>query len=65
LKEKLGVSPKQYIDEVRIDKAKRLLKETSLSITQIASSVGFPDVLSFSKFFSSKAKQSPTHYRNA
>lgn len=63
-KEKTGVSPKQYIDELRIDKAKRLLNDTSLSITQIASSVGFPDVLSFSKFFSAREKQSPTNYRN-
>ena len=62
-KEKTGVSPKRYIDELRIDKAKRLLKDTSLSVTQIASSVGFPDVLSFSKFFSAKVKKSPTTYR--
>ena len=62
-KDKIGVSPKKYIDDLRFSKAKRLLKETSLSVTQIATSVGFPDVLSFSKFFKAKEKKSPVNYR--
>jgi AraC-like DNA-binding protein len=62
-KERVGLSPKQYIDELRLEKAKRLLRESALPITQIANSVGFSDVLDFSKFFSTKEKISPSNFR--
>jgi transcriptional regulator GlxA family with amidase domain len=39
------------------------LTETNISITDIAISVGFDDVLSFSKFFSKYEKISPSQYR--
>ncbi|MBE6542116.1 MAG: AraC family transcriptional regulator [Ruminococcaceae bacterium] len=59
----LGVPPKQYISDCRLTQAKKLLSETDLSVTEIAHSIGFHDVLAFSKFFSSKTKISPTKYR--
>jgi AraC-like DNA-binding protein len=62
-KEKSGLSPKQYIDNYRIQKAKFLLKNTELTITQIAASVGMPDALAFSKFFSKNVGASPSVYR--
>ena len=62
-KEKFSVSTKQYINEYKIHKAKKLLIETDLSVTQIASSVGFCDVLSFSKFFSKNVGISPQNFR--
>ena len=62
-KNNFGISTKQYINEVRLKKAKKLLCDTELSITQISASVGFSDVLSFSKFFSKKVGLSPQNYR--
>ena len=62
-KEQLGESPKQYILSQRLLYAKKLLAESELSVTQVATSVGFPDVFSFSKFFMSKTGQSPQSYR--
>ncbi len=62
-KNKFGISTKQYINDCRLKKAKKLLSETELSITQIAASVGFNDVLAFSKFFSKNADISPQNYR--
>ena len=62
-KGKSGLSPKQYIDNCRIQKAKFLLKNTELTITQIAASVGMPDALAFSKFFSKNVGVSPSVYR--
>lgn len=62
-KKKFGISTKQYINEYRITFAKKLLKESNLSVTQVAASVGFNDVLSFSKFFSKNIGISPLNYR--
>lgn len=62
-REKTGISPKQYIDACKLTQAKSLLKETDMTITQVANSIGFSDVLAFSKFFSAKEKISPTNYR--
>ena len=61
--EKFGKSPKQYINHRKLEYAGKLLKETDLTITQIAASVGFGDVLAFSKFFSGHVGVSPRKYR--
>ena len=58
-----GKSPKQFINDMRLSVAKSLIKETNVCISDVARSVGYPDVLSFSKFFSSKIGMSPTTYR--
>lgn len=62
-KDKLGISPKQYISNLKLNTAEKFLKESTLSITEIANSVGFQDVLSFSRFFSCKNGVSPTKFR--
>ena len=58
-----GISPKQYLTELRLINAKRFLRETEHSISEIAISIGFPDVLSFSKFFKSHIGVSPSDFR--
>ena len=58
-----GKSPKQYIDGQKLYKAKRLLKETDMSISEIGKSVGYGDYLSFSRFFSRNTGLSPGNYR--
>ena len=58
-----GISPKQYINDLRIRSAKALLRDTEYSVTEIGESVGFGDVLTFSRFFSKFAGISPTAYR--
>lgn len=62
---RFDLSPKQYISQCKLHQAKKLLTETDLSVTQVAASVGFPDVLSFSKFFSAKVGVSPLHFRTS
>ena len=57
-------SPKEYIERKRYDLACELLSTGSFSITEIAHAVGFPDVCSFSRFFSKRAGISPTKYKN-
>ncbi len=59
-----GVSPKQYLSSVRLEYAKKQLRETELSVSEIAFSVGFFDSLAFSRFFSKKTGgESPSAYR--
>lgn len=59
----LGKSPKEYLNKIRIDRAKKLLKETSLSISYIGDSVGYDDSLAFSSFFKRHTGVSPREYR--
>lgn len=58
-----GKAPKEYLSEYRIEKACDLLRETELSISTIAYSVGFDNNLYFSKVFKKYRKVSPSIYR--
>ncbi|MEC0169615.1 AraC family transcriptional regulator [Paenibacillus graminis] len=62
-KQKTGLSPKQYLLKMRMDKAKSLLSGT-LTIDQVASSVGFNDALYFSRQFRKFSGMSPSEYRS-
>ena len=59
---KYNISPKQYILDVRMQKAKRLLTESEYSISAIAEECGFSSVYSFSRAFKEKIALSPTEY---
>lgn len=61
--EKYSVSPKQYLMDLKLKKARRLLTTTELSVSVIASSLGFDDQLAFSKNFKKEYSVSPTEYR--
>ena len=50
-KQKTGISPKEFLRNCRIEKAEKLLTETTLSVSDIAGQVGYPDPFTFSKFF--------------
>jgi two-component system response regulator YesN len=52
-----------YIRERRILKAQQLLRDTSMSIKEIAGSVGFSTPEYFSRVFSRYLGQSPTAFR--
>ena len=58
-----GTSPLQYVANVRINEAKRLLSTTNMSVKEIASKTGFYDLYHFSKRFKAKTGYSPTDYR--
>ncbi len=61
--EKYDVSPKQYLMNLKLKKAGRLLTTTELNISVIASSLGFDDQLSFTKCFKKYFNISPSEYR--
>lgn len=62
-KQKTGLSPKQYLLNVRLKRAKELLLNTEYPINEISATVGFSDPLYFSKLFLKKAGLSPSLYR--
>ncbi|ASS74221.1 hypothetical protein CIG75_03960 [Tumebacillus algifaecis] len=62
-KEMMGISPLQFLHDVRIEKSKGLLKEGHLSTTQISFDVGFSSLSHFSKVFKEKTGMTPKRYR--
>ncbi len=62
-KEELGITFVEYLTRVRMEAAKKLLKETTLSIVAIASEVGYEDASYFSKVFKKATGISPNQYR--
>lgn len=64
-KAQTGDSPVQYINKVRIDRAKQLLRSTTLPIAEISSAVGFEDSFYFARQFSKATGFSPRDYRKA
>jgi len=58
----LGQSPIDYLTEYRINEACELIKNTNLSISQIAVSVGFFDQFYFSRVFKKIKKIPPSKY---
>ena len=61
---RFGMSPQKYLLKTRMQKAKELLEDTTLSIKEVASSVGYTSVPSFSSAYSKYFSSSPLEYRN-
>jgi AraC-like DNA-binding protein len=59
----IGTSPIDYLIQLRIDEASRLLSSTERSITDIAFAVGFQDSNYFSRQFRKTLGLSPRSYR--
>lgn len=53
----------QYLQQVRIDNAKELLKNTNLSISEVAASVGYSDSSYFTAQFKKSISLPPKEYR--
>lgn len=62
-KKEVGIGFVEYVNSVRIDVSKDLLKGNKYSIGQIASKVGFSDPKHFSKLFKKKTSTTPKEYR--
>ncbi|WIV19968.1 AraC family transcriptional regulator [Paenibacillus polygoni] len=58
-----GISPMKYMQQLRMNEAESLLIHSSYKLGEIAQSVGYPDLFSFSKAFKNYAGISPARYR--
>ncbi len=63
LKKSVGMSLRQYINDIRITETKRLLIESDLQIKEIAFKVGYRHLSSFNRAFSEDMKMSPAEFR--
>jgi AraC-like DNA-binding protein len=65
LQHKFNMAFKQYLNEIRITEAKRLLKDTDRTITEIAFSVGYNNVTHFNRVFRQDVGIAPSTYRES
>lgn len=62
-KYKTGKTPIQFVSEIRVAHACRLLKNTNLSLKEICYDSGFNNFVSFHKTFKEQLALTPTQYR--
>lgn len=63
-KETMGKNFKEYVDELRILRARDMLANTDLAIEQVANQVGYENVSSFYRFFKKYTGVAPGTYRS-
>lgn len=56
-------SPQQYLQRIRIEEAQSMLRETNLTVTDIAHAIGFTNSAYFSKTFKKHTFMTPGGYR--
>jgi AraC family transcriptional regulator len=62
-KRSTGLAPHQYLGNIRLEHAKRLLAEGSAPIIDIAYEIGYANPSQFSAFFRKRTGLSPTEFR--
>jgi len=63
-KKETGKSIINYLNDIRMEKAGELLKQSQVTVKEVAASVGIGDPFYFSKIFSKYYGISPTEYKN-
>lgn len=58
-----GFAPIEYVQALRVEKAKQMLESGALSVDEIGASVGYDDPASFRRVFKRYVGQSPAAYR--
>ena len=61
--QQLGITPRQYLLQLRLEKAKRLLEDGRLTVTLVAESCGYTNVYHFCRSFRQYTGLTPTEYR--
>lgn len=60
----VGVTPCRYLSALRIQHAKRLLRSTTMNVSEISAEVGYSSTGSFTRRFTASVGCSPIQYRN-
>lgn len=64
LKDKKGITLRQYVISYRLKAAHRMLESTAKTVNEIADLLGFTDASYFTKVFKSEYGETPKEYRN-
>ncbi|MBM4149753.1 MAG: helix-turn-helix transcriptional regulator, partial [Lentisphaerae bacterium] len=59
----MGISPREYLIHARIALAKELLRESALSVTEVAQRTGYSEIFRFSRQFKQRTGLTPSDYR--
>jgi AraC-like DNA-binding protein len=62
-KKATGLNFTEYLSRIRIERAKNLLLNPNLRVSEIAFEVGFQSLTHFNRVFKNTVGQSPTRYR--
>lgn len=62
MKELTGISTSDFIRNIRLEQAARLLKEQKINVTQVAYTVGFSNLAHFSTVFRKHFGMTPSEY---
>lgn len=63
-KQKSGLGFKEYIIQLRLERAKQLLLNSKLKLADIAERIGYQDIRHFAQLFRKKYGETPSEYRN-
>ena len=64
MNDEFRMSFKQYLTQIRIHEAKRLLHETDRLVSDICLTVGFNSISHFNRVFKTMTSVSPLEFRN-
>jgi two-component system, response regulator YesN len=62
-KNAMGVTFQKYLNERRVEKAKDMMKNSRLTITEIAFFVGYADMTNFTRMFRKETGYTPSQYK--
>ena len=65
MRELTGLTTHEYVTTRRVERAKTLLTETNLTMTEIAQTLGFADSGHFSRVFGKYVGVTPSEYRKS
>jgi len=63
IKDELGCTFTEYVNRIRVDRSKSLLRNTGMSIVEIACAVGFDDQSYYTRIFKKQTGLAPGKYR--
>ena len=64
-KQEMKVTLKQYLSSYRLERAKRLLEQDYMKITEIAEKCGYANANYFAKVFRDSVGMTPVEYRES